>query len=245
MKINHPNVYFILVEPRHPGNIGSAARAIKTMGFKNLVLVNPCDYEVPETRWLAHASEDIVQGIVTYPTLREALENMHQVVATTQRERDLHFPHATPQELGEQAIKISQGHNLAIVFGREKTGLTNEEVHLCHTISTAPAAVNHPSLNLAQSVMLYAYELFKASYEEENRFAWKLASYPEKEAVYDHLLRSLKNVEFQPRDNWTNFIMRFRRMFDRSTPEIRDVNLMHKILQAFDEYIDTMRKERK
>ena len=245
MKIQQENIHFVLVEPQHPGNIGSAARAIKTMGFRNLVLVNPCNYDVPETLWLAHASEDIVANIVTYPSLREALADKHHVIATTQRERELHFPHATPQELGEQVISISQDHNVAIVFGREATGLTNEEIQHCHTISTVPAAITHPSLNLSQAIMLYAYELFKASYEEENRFKWKLASYGEREAVYEHLLRSLKNVNFVPMDNWTNFIMRFRRMFDRATPEIRDVNVMHKILQAFDEYIERLRQEKK
>ncbi len=241
MKIKQENISFILVEPRHPGNIGSAARALKTMGFQNLVLVNPCDYDVPETLWLAHASEAILQGITVFPTLREAIADKNFVIATTQRIRGLHFPCYTPEEIGQKIIPVTQSHKAAIVFGREATGLTNEEVQLCHAISTVPAAVTHPSLNLSQAVMLYAYELFKGSFEAETRYQWKLADNAEKEAVYHHLRSSLQNVNFIPMDNWNNFIMRFRRMFDRATPEVRDVNVMHKILQAFDQYIERLR----
>ena len=154
MKIKQKNIYFVLVEPQHPGNIGSAARAIKTMGFQNLVLVNPCDYNVPETLWLAHASEDILEGIEIASTLKEVLADKNFVIATTQRQRGLHFPYFTPEELGQKLIPVSQDHKAAIVFGREATGLTNEEIQLCHVISTVPAAVNHPSLNLSQATML-------------------------------------------------------------------------------------------
>lgn len=236
-KINRQNVYFILVEPQSPGNIGAAARALKTMGFTNLVLINPCDHLASEARWLAHASEDILESARIYPSLSEVLQNMNFVVATTQRVRGYHFPFYTPAELGEKIIPLSQENNIAVVFGRENTGLTNEELRQCHAISTVPAAVSHPSLNLAQAVMVYAYELFRCSFGEGKKFKWQLASYEEMEGVYDHLHKSLEKVEFVPMDNWENFIMRFRRMFARANPEIRDVKVMHKILQAFDEYI--------
>jgi TrmH family RNA methyltransferase len=236
-KINRQNVHFILVEPQSPGNIGSAARALKTMGFSNLVLINPCDHLAPEARWLAHASEDILESARIAPSLYEVLQEMNFVVATTQRVRGYHFPFYTPAELGEKITPTSQENNIAIVFGRENTGLTNEELRQCHAISTVPAAVSHPSLNLAQAVMIYAYELFHCSFGEGKKFKWQLASYDEMEGVYEHLHKSLENVGFVPMDNWGNFIMRFRRMFARANPEIRDVKVMHKILQAFDEYI--------
>jgi TrmH family RNA methyltransferase len=199
---------------------------------------------VPEALWLAHASEDILENSQIFPTLREALADKHFVIATTRRGRGLHFPYFTPEELGQKIIPVSQEHKIAIVFGREATGLTNEEIQLCHAISTIPAAASHPSLNLAQAVMLYAYELFKASFEAEKKFQWKLASYEQKEAVYQHLRSSLQNVNFIPMDSWDNFMMRFRRMFDRSLPEVRDANVMHKILQAFDLYIEELRDKK-
>ncbi len=237
MKINPENIHFILVEPKTPGNIGAAARAIKTMGFGNLTLINPGDQNAPEARWMAHAAEDVLENAGVFAALPDALKNTHFVVATTQRVRGYHFPYYTPAELGEKLIPLSQAHRVAVVFGREASGLTNEELRCCHAISTIPAAVNHPSLNLAQAVMVYAYELFKASFEEEKRFRWRLANYQQMEGVYEHLRSSLERVNFVPMDSWENFIMRFKRMFARANPEVRDVKVMHKILQAFDEYI--------
>ncbi len=245
MKISQDTVYFVLVEPQTPGNVGAAARAIKTMGFRHLRLVNPCDIHQEEARWMAHASEDILEAAEIFPTLEAALADIHFAVATTQREREFHFPFFTPKELAAEITPLSRDHRIAIVFGREQSGLTNEEIRLCHAISTIPAAVSHPSLNLAQAVMVYAYELYQFSFEDEKRYSGKLASHPEVEALYQHLEKSLRRVGFVPMDNWENFITRFRRLFGRRMPEVRDVRLMHKILQAFDRYIDQLEATKK
>ena len=245
MKIFSANTYFILVEPQTPGNVGAAARAIKTMGFTHLRLVNPCDIRRAEARWMAHASLDILENAQVFPSLAEALADIHFAVATTQREREFHFPFYTPKQLAEHITPLTQEHKVALVFGREKTGLTNEEIRMCHAISTVPAAVTHPSLNLAQAVMVYAYELFQFSHEREKQYQGKLATHPEVEALYRHLEESLRHVQFKPMDNWEKFITRFRRFFGRRVPEVRDVRLMHKILQAFDSYIQKLEKELK
>ena len=238
MKINPANVRFILVEPMYPGNIGSSARALKSMGFSDLLLVNPCDIQDAEAQRLAHASEDVLNSARIFASLEEAIEDCHFVVATTQRHREYRFPYFTPDELAQKAIPLSGEGNIAIVFGRERSGLTNEEIRLCDAISTAPAAVSHPSLNLAQAVLVYAYELHKGSFEDDKKFSWKPADQRQILSVYEHLEKSLRRVDFQPRDNWDKFIMRFRRLLGRAHPEVRDVQLLHKILQAFDEYID-------
>ncbi len=243
MKINPANVCFILVEPQYPGNIGSSARALKSMGFSELILVNPCDFQDSEAQRLAHASEDVLNAARIVPTLQEAIEDCHFIVATTQRHREYRFPYYTPEELAQKAIPLTIEGRIAIVFGRERSGLTNEEIRLCDVISTAPAAVSHPSLNLAQAVLVYAYELHKGSFEDEKKFTWKPADHRQISSVYEHLEKSLRRVDFQPRDNWEKFIMRFRRLLGRAQPEIRDVQLLHKILQAFDEYIDPPGKE--
>lgn len=243
MKINPLNVRFVLVEPQTAGNIGAAARAIKTMGFERLVLVNPCDYRVPQAGWLAHASEDILEKAAVVNSLPEALQGTHFAVATTQRIRDYHFPHFTPAELAEKVARITQEHEVAVIFGRENAGLNNEELRGCHAISTIPAAVNHPSLNLAQAVMIFAYEFFKNSFEEEKRYALKLADYQELETVYEHLQESLQKAGFIPRDDWEKFLMRFKRLFGRAQPEKRDVRLIHKILQTFENHIASLEKK--
>ena len=238
---NH--IFFILVEPQYAGNIGAAARAIKTMGFQHLRLVNPAvDPLAPQALWMAHASEDILKNAQIFPSLEEALLDIHFAVATTQRTREFHFPFYSPVELAEKVVGMSQQHRIALVFGREQSGLTNEELAHCHAISTIPAAIRHPSLNLAQAVMVYAYELFQHSGRAKS-YQWRLASYPELQALYAHLKNSLQHVGFQPMDNWDNFIMRFRRMFGRLPPEVRDVRLMHMILNAFDEYIQKLEKQ--
>ncbi len=246
MGIFKENVEFIMVEPKTPGNVGAACRALKTMGFKNLRLVNPCDITHKEARYMAHASEDILEGVKIYDSLDAAIEDVHWVVGTTQRIRGYHFPFYPPEELREKAIPVSWEHRIALVFGRERTGLTNDEIRRCHALTTVPAAVSNPSLNLAQAVMLYAYEMGKDSFDPKTtRYEWRLADHNQIEGVYQHMEKSLRNVNFVPMDNWENFLMRFRRFFGRAHPEVRDVNVMHKIFQSFDQYIDLMRKEKK
>lgn len=242
MVINRENIYFILVEPQHPGNIGAAARALKTMGFGNLVLINPVDFKVPEARYMAHASEDVLENAQVRATLTETLSDLNFVVATTQRDRGYHLPFYTPKELAKKIIPLSRNNKIALVFGREDSGLTNEEIRACHITSTIPAQVKHPSLNLAQAVMIYCYEFFNSSFEVGREYHWRHASYREIDGVFEHLRQSLTAVNFVPKDNWDNFIMRFQRFFARANPEGRDVKLMHKILQAFDEYITHLKQ---
>ncbi len=243
MRINRDNIYFVMVEPRTPGNIGAAARAVKTMGFRNLVLVNPGDYFTPEARWMAHASEDVLEQAQIYGTMEEAVSEMNFVVATTQRSRSFHLPYYTASELAQKAVPISTENKIAIVFGREKTGLTNEELGYCDAVSTIPAHLKHPSLNLSQSVMLYSYEFYQAAYGEEKKYHWKIASHGQLENLYKHMRDSLMRVDFVPIDSWDNFIMRFSRFFGRSQPEVRDVNVWHKILDAFDNRIRQLESE--
>ncbi len=245
MRINYRNVYFVLVEPQTPGNIGAAARALKTMGFRNLVLVNPADPTSPEARWMAHASEDILKSAQLFTDLGEAIADKHFVVATTQRERNFHLPYYTPKELAEKVLPITVEHKIAIVFGREQTGLTNRELSMCDAVSTVPAHTRHPSLNLAQAVMIYCYELYQAAYQDIKKYHWRLATHGELESLYRHLRKSLERVEFVPIDSWENFLVRFSRLLGRANTEVRDVKVWHKILDSFDQYIDQLEKKLK
>ncbi len=152
--------YFILVEPAVPGNIGSAARAIKTMGFSKMRLVNPGDHLADEARWLAHGSNDILEKAVVFSTFEDAVKDLDLVIGTTAKKRSVasEYFHSSEvpgmiNEKGETAQKIG------IVFGREESGLHNEELQLCHIASSVPLASPYPSINLAQSVMVYAYTL--------------------------------------------------------------------------------------
>ena len=240
MRINSSNIYFILVEPKTPGNIGATARAIKTMGFNKLILINPSDYLSPEAIWMAHASKDILENVKVYSSLNEAIADKNFIVATSQRPRSSHLPYFTPKELVKKIIPISIDHKVAIVFGREKSGLTNEELATCDAVSTIPANTRHPSLNLSQSVMIYSYEFFQAAYEDLKKYPWKLAKHEDLESLYKHLRESLNRIGFIPIDSWENFILRFSRLLGRANAEVRDVRVWHKIFKSFDQYIDQL-----
>ena len=153
-------IYFILVEPVVPENVGAAARAIKTMGFKSLRLVNPCNYLDEKAQWLAFGSVDILKNALVYPSLEKALEDVDFTVGTTAKRRLVKNEYYTCPEIYELIKKKSSTvKNTAIVFGRESQGLLNSEIRLCDSISTIPMKTKYPSLNLAQTVMIYAYTL--------------------------------------------------------------------------------------
>ncbi len=151
---------FVLVEPAVPGNIGAAARAIKTMGFSSLRLVNPCDHLSQEARMLAHGSNDILEKAEIFTTLEEALEDLDLVVATTAKKRQARVVYSPVAKLPQiLEIKGDAVQYTGIVFGKEESGLTNDEIRLCDMVSTVPLAQPYPSLNLGQAVMIYAYTL--------------------------------------------------------------------------------------
>lgn len=153
-------ISFILVEPAVPGNVGAAARAIKTMGFSDLRLVNPCDHLSEEARMLAHGSNEILEKAGVFNSLPQALENLDLAVATTAKKRSARVQYLPVHELtGFLDGKGSSVQSAGIVFGREESGLTNDEIRMCDLVSSVPLAQAYPSLNLGQAVMLFAYTL--------------------------------------------------------------------------------------
>jgi len=234
------NIHFVLVEPETPGNIGAAARAIKTCGFKNLTLINPKDAQHPEARWLAHQSEDILKSAKKYNSLDEAISDKRLVIATTQRKRYFRFPFYTPEEVSDKIEDVAMNHAVAIVFGRESSGLTNEELTKCHLHSTIYTATQKPALNLSQAVMIYAHTFFKLQNVKDSKYRYDLASLKEMDIFYMHLQESMHNVGFVPRDSMDNFVTRFKRLFGRSLAEKRDVRLLHKLLQIYEKKIKTL-----
>lgn len=234
------NIHFILVEPETPGNIGATARAIKTCGFENLVLVNPKESQHPEARWLAHQSEDILERAKKYDTLDEAIADKRLVIATTQRKRYFRFPFYTPEEISDKIEEAAMTQSVAIVFGRESSGLTNEEITKCHLHSTIYTATQKPALNLSQAVMIYAHTFFKLQNVKDSKYRYDLASQKELDIFYKHLQESMHRVGFVPRDSMDNFVTRFKRLLGRSMAEKRDVKLLHKLLQIYEARIQLL-----
>lgn len=161
-------IRFVVVEPARPENIGAAARALKTMGFDNsLWLVNPqCEYLTGRALWTAHGSADVLEHARACHTLEEAITETDLVIGTTARRRGDRREYLAPKSLVDTLTdRVHPEGTVAIVFGREESGLSNEELSLCQMASSVPMRRSYPSLNLGQSVMVYAYELSRLAFE--------------------------------------------------------------------------------
>ena len=152
-------LYFVLVAPARPANVGAAARAMKTMGFDAMRLVASRVHEEEEASWVAHGAQEILTQAEAFETLPEALADMDLVIATTARERGRYQHYLTPGEIHEQIRSKPSLGKVAIVFGCEESGLSNEQLAEVDLISYLPLKVSYPSLNLGQAIMLYAYEM--------------------------------------------------------------------------------------
>lgn len=149
---------FILVEPAVPENIGAAARALKTMGFDQLRLVNTRQHKADEAQWLAHGSTDILDSARVFESLEQAVEDIDFTLGTTAKNRSVKFDYYTPEKALQVTLQKGDSINkVGIVFGREESGLTNSELQRCDLAVTIPIKTSYPSLNLAQAVMLMAY----------------------------------------------------------------------------------------
>ncbi|MFH1679931.1 MAG: TrmJ/YjtD family RNA methyltransferase [Candidatus Eisenbacteria bacterium] len=187
------SVRFVLIGTTEPGNIGAAARGMKAMGFRRLVLVGPAEgWMTAHAAAMAHGAEELLEEAEVRETLDEALRGCTWVVGTTRRPRRHQAETVTPREWGAELAAVPRGEEVAILFGPEKTGLTNEDVLRCRLVVTIPSPVDYPSLNLAQTVMLMAYESGLALREPAERAGSPaLASDEELERMYAHVEEAL------------------------------------------------------
>lgn len=221
------NIFFTLVEPQEPGNIGASARAIKNMGFKNLHLVDPGDFLTDEARNRACSAEDVLKKAVVFPDIWEALRDKHLVVGTSRR-RGKNRGHFLPFDEGIQKIReTSEKNKVAVIFGRENSGLTNEESSRCGFILTIPTDIEFPSINLAQSVMLTAYELNKASAQKEIP---ELLPQSEMRRLFKRIKNILNLLEYLPqgdRDLEEDIMQNIRKLLNRAGLTEWEMNMLH------------------
>ncbi len=227
-------VSFILVEPAVPENVGAAARAIKTMGFGDLRLVNPCDHLDIKARMLAHASNDILENAKVYQSFEEAIKDVDFVFATSAKQRWVKLDIIPCNELTDFIEKKGNTINsIAVVFGREESGLTNEEIALCHRVSNIPLKTQYPSLNLAQSVMIYAYTLSFLNIESPEKQT-KNQNPDSLKALISKVQSVLSQIELGP-DKLIN-----GRLIERITEmDAEDIKLLHSLTTALTEKIKT------
>ena len=232
--VNKINI--VLLEPSHPGNIGAAARAIKTMGIENLVLVNPKSFPDKQASVRATGALDVLEQATVCNSLKEAINQCTFVVGTSSRERGLSSPEISPRELGKRVWQEVQHGSVAIVFGRESSGLTNEELDLCQYATTIPTNWEFSSLNIASAVQVISYEIFMAKLEQQVPSpvdtVCELAKSSELEYFFDHLQEVLLQIEFLDPKQPKLLMRRLRHLYARTHLTQVEVNILRGILSA-------------
>jgi tRNA/rRNA methyltransferase len=234
--INLDNIHIVLQKPRYPENIGSAARAMRNMGLRHLSVVAPENYDLSRAFKLAtHAAADVIESCRTYDALKEALASCQYVVGTTARLGKHRQVIQTPERLASQLIPISQENRVAILFGPEDKGLSNQETRLCHALVNIPTA-DFSSLNLAQAVMVISYTLFTSGMEKPTAFTPRLANRHELDGMYQQLKEILVRISYINADNPDHFINGLRRFFTRLQLRARDVSMIRGIIRQVNWY---------
>ena len=224
------NIRVILVEPASPGNVGATARVLKTTGIQKLCLVNPGDWDNDESRRLAHGSGEILDRCHIFPDLASAVAECHFVVGTTHREGRYREVIADPDTVLADVVDRLHTQRIALVFGREKDGLWQEELMLCHLLLRFPSAVAYPSLNLSHAVLLFTYALYNATADPPPTPTGELATAGDREQMYSNITEALSTIEFTPyNDDPGHFNRVLRRFFNRVQLEIRDVRAIQTI----------------
>lgn len=229
------DIRFVLFEPTHPGNIGSVARAIKTMGFQQLYLVNPPPEHIcTDSRAMASGAQDVLHGAKVVTSLPEALEGCGLVLGASARHRRMGCPEMDPRECARQAMEQAASKPVALVFGPERSGLANEELDLCSAIVYIPANPDYSSLNLSQAVQIIAYELRQQQILERELPPREspLAGPASMELFYEHFERVLLASGFLNPQNPRHLMRRLRRLFNRAQVDENELNILRGILSA-------------
>ena len=228
-------INIVLVETSHPGNIGSAARAMKTMGLSKLSLVNPKDFPSGDANALSGNARDVLDNATIYSSLQEAIKQSTFIYATSARNRSINWPTVNPEKAVEQIIdQVTGDKEISIVFGREDRGLTNEELQLANFHLEIPANPEYPVLNIAMSVQIVTYELFKNINNTEDR-EWR--DYPEinsedLQRLIDHFVETSIKLDMIDPKNPSQIIARIKRMFSRLQPDSMEGNYLRGFLTA-------------
>ena len=224
----------VLVETSHPGNIGAAARAMKTMGLTRLLLVNPGEFPHPDADARASAAVDLLESAQVVPDLDTALAGCVLVAGTSARRRGIGPPELLPRECAARLTAAAAEQDVALVFGRERTGLTNEELDRCHLLVTIPANPEYASLHLAAAVQVLAYELMLAggSAAAAAESEVPLATADEMERLYQHLEQAALETGFLDPENPKHLMRRLRRLFNRAQPDQNELNILRGLLTA-------------
>ena len=234
------NIRIVLVETSHTGNMGSVARAMKTMGLTNLYLVNPLVKPDSQAIALAAGASDVIGEAHIVDTLDEALTGCSLVVGTSARSRSLPWPMLDPRECGIKSVQEGEQAPVALVFGRERVGLTNEELQKCHYHVAIAANPEYSSLNLAMAVQIIAYEVrmaFLQSQEQQVERSHDESPYPlvdDLERFYQHMEQMMVKSGFIREGNPGQVMSKMRRLYTRARPERDELNILRGMLSSLE-----------
>lgn len=231
------NIRVVLSHPSHPGNIGAAARAMKTMGLDALYLVNPKRFPDPEATARATGASDVLGQARVCASLEAALSGTVLTAALTARPRDLPHPILNPRDAAAELVRHAASHPVALLFGAEMSGLTTEEVIRCQLLVHIPTNPQYASLNLAAAVQVMTYELRMAAEAGAATVQAQptLAEFEEVERLFEHLERVMLKTGFLKPDRPKRLMQRMRRLFARTRLEKEEVNILRGILRAMED----------
>ena len=232
------NIRVVLVNTAHPGNIGASARAMKNMGINQLTLVEPKDFPSGVAVGRAASATDILESAVVVDSLEEAIADCGLVICASARSRKIPWPMLSPEQSARKVIEEMSITNIALVFGREDSGLSNEELQLGHFHIQIPAEGKYSSLNLAAAVLVICYEIRKvagkrnADAQNQRREPWdqEFATGDQVEHFYQHLEQVLIDIKFHDPKNPRQLMQRMRRLFGRVRLDVMELNILRGIL---------------
>lgn len=233
------NIKIVLVNTAHPGNIGGAARAMKNMGLSELCLVEPREYPAPRAVWRAAGAREVLTHATVVDSVDEAIADCSLVIGTSARERRIPWPLINPRECGVRVWAEAQKHKVALLFGREDRGLTNDELQKCHYHVHIPSNPEYSSLNLATAVQVLAYEIRMASLANDNGDLPDLAEWDQPlvnaedlENFHNHLAETMAELDFYDPENPKQLLTRMRRLFNRLRMDQMEVSILRGLLSA-------------
>lgn len=239
------DIKVVLVHTSHPGNIGAAARAMKTMGLTRLVLVSPKDYPSGEAFALSSGAHDVLDRAVVVDDIETAIADCTLVVGASARSRSLPWPLLNPREMADKVASHPPGSSVALLFGRERSGLTNEELAKCHYHVNIPSNPDYSSLNVAQAVQVLCYEL-RMRQElavPQTRADWGVewdqppARVEQLESLFEHWEKTLVEIDFLDPTNPRTLLSKLRRLILRAQPDEVEANILRGMLTQIDKSI--------
>ena len=240
------NIRVVLVNTSHPGNIGASARAMKNMGLSHLVLVQPEDFPSGVAVGRAASAVDVLEQATVVDSLQEAVADCGLVIGSSARSRSIPWPMLDPVSCAQKVVGESDRTRVALVFGREDSGLNNEELQLCNYHVQIPTSSNYPSLNLAAAVMVLSYEIFKSANDSESSVMADQEEYwdqpfstiEQMEYFYQHLEKVLVAIDFHDPDNPRQLMQRLRRLYGRMRIDEMEMNILRGILTHMEDHLE-------